>query len=209
MNEKSLLETYCSNLENTENRFVLTKFDPEDKIDLFTKNHLIVFLTKGSVRIQIEPNKPFHVDAPSMFLVPKGKYYERVALTTSEMLVLPFRSHLDISYISAIKSTEDNQTLLGNVQLSDSLYVLEIKPMLINYVDLLKEAFSVGFTDADFFSLKIKELMFLIERIYSPEEQLNFFYPILNNDYVFSDFIYNNYKKLKFRKLKTGVAIKA
>ena len=190
-------DEYRLSLEQNENRFISVFFESNETIEIVAKNNLIVFLTKGTMRIHIEKGDPVIINAPSMFLIPKGRYYERVALSSSDVFVLPVNNHLDISFVPSGELVSGDNSLLADLPATKDVFVLTIETILLKFLNLLKDSISAGFDTPDFFNIKIRELMFLMEKTYSREDRLVFFSPVLNAEYAFSDFIYNNYKKVK------------
>ncbi|MDD3061777.1 MAG: helix-turn-helix transcriptional regulator [Massilibacteroides sp.] len=195
MNEKTR-DLYTYNLEQGYHRFFFTYAEPQNSIELVSKNHLFVFLTKGSVRINIESYEPTEVRAPSFFLIPKGMYYERITLDPSEIGVLPFNRQIDLTYTPKDNSTKKEKITVGSNTLK-TICILKIEFVLLKFIDLIKEVCSYESLGEDYFQLKTKELMYLMEKVYTLQERQNFFCPIFNNEYTFSDFVYNNYKKVR------------
>lgn len=195
---KTILNRYDANDPLCSKCFVVSHFDQGNDVAYVAINHLIVFLIKGTICISLERNASTVLEAPVVFLIPKGVFYERQALSAADFIILPFRNHLEISYmpIKEYASANQNNTVVSQI-VSYAPLVLRVNPILIKYLDLLVESNNIGFHEEEFFEIKIKELMLIWERLYSYSDRLQFFGPVVNSECSFSDFIYNNYKKVK------------
>lgn len=79
----------------------------------------------------------------------------------------------------------------------NSFNLLDIKDEVSYFLKGLKACLSDGLRCRYYFELKMKEFFFLIRAYYTTEELARFFYPLLSNDTSFSEFVYNNYSKVK------------
>jgi AraC-like DNA-binding protein len=184
-------------LEKENSRFLITYSNADSSIEFISENHLFVFLTKGAIRITMEEDKPNDVVAPSLFLIPKNNYYKRKTLVPSHIMVFPFNNLFDISGTSIHEIVKSKEKSTIDEHAVKSFSLLKIGPVLLKFLEQTRESYSSGLMDENYFKLKTKELIYIMEKTYNNQERIHLFYPILNKEYVFSNFIYNNYKKVK------------
>lgn len=179
-------------LNNTEHRFVHLRLPKGTNFRFETKKHFLVFLLDGSVRFSIDYSNESLLVPSSFYLIPKETYYEHETLTDSELIILPLNNYIDLIQIPY--SRPEGAELLTSATFS----ILPIKDKLQRYFALLKTALCSYDLDAPFFmDLKIRELMIIIEHEYPYAERINLFYPLIEREFDFADFVYANYKKVK------------
>lgn len=190
MNTKQTL-SFLSTLNSTKNRFFSLYLSKETNVRFETKKHFLVFLLKGSVRFSIDYSNQTSLTSSSVYFVPKETYYEHETLSDAEILVLPLENYADLIRIPHSRLEKEGT--------SDEVvsYVLPMKKRLQFYFYLLKSALAHGLDDQYFMDLKIRELMMIIEHEYSNTERINLFYPLIEREFDFADFVYANYRKVK------------
>lgn len=152
----------------------------------------IVFIIEGCLSISYGDITDKKVQSGQMFILRQGYHYSAYAEENIFLMIFRINSQVNLCdrfsiqqlYAEGIKARDDLNALDINDQLSDFL-----KWTFINI--------SNGLRCTHFLDIKRQELFFLLRAYYSKEDLALFFSPLLNNDQIFSNFVYENHYKVK------------
>lgn len=157
--------------------------------DYEAENHSLAFLLSGSVRIKVDHDNTVVIDRPTMFLLPKDKHYDWLTLAPTRLLCFPLISEkLSLSLLTLTKNQIDDKIV------GDSLPSFLINEQCCTLITYFAESISFSLLNETYYELKLAELMYLIKLQFSEEERIRFFSPIIDDVFLFSDFIMTNYK---------------
>lgn len=192
--DKRTLSSHLKKINNTECSFVSLFLDSGVNFEFETEKNLLIFLLDGNVKYSIDYHNEIKVSAPCLYLVPKVKHYVHETVSDAELFILPFSSYLEILNVSYETESELSKTDI--IRKEDSS-TLKMTDMLLRYFTSLRASFSYGLKSTEFINLKIRELMIILEKEYKSEERITFFYPLIDREPAFSDFVYENYRKAR------------
>lgn len=176
-------------------------FKAGDSFEYLTTVSYLTFVLTGSVKIMIGDEKIKVFDTPTMFLVPKEKLYKRIVLEPSLIITFPLgREKLNLSLLSLTKKQFKEETDC------DSLLSLPLTEQFCQILSLYSESFSFSYLNDAYYELKLTELMYFIKAQFTEEERICFFSSIIDDDFLFSDFIVNNYKRVSNVKELAGLS---
>lgn len=80
---------------------------------------------------------------------------------------------------------------------NEGLVFLKFDPVLKDFIKSVVERYTDGLRCFYYSNLKVQELFFILRAYYKKEDLARLFYLLLSDDIQFSDFIYQNYTKVK------------
>lgn len=168
---------------------IASQLKEKESFEYQTKVHYLVFLLTGSVRVTVGHEKTKVFDAPTMFLVHKEKLYQRIVLEPSLLVTFPLEGEkMSLSLLSLTKEQLKDKT-------DDSILPsLPINEQFNKLLLLFSESFSFSFLNDAYYGLKLAELMYLVKTHLTEEDRIRIFSSIIDDDFLFSDFVLTNYK---------------
>ena len=167
---------------------------------IYPESSCIVFFISGKVRVTGNALIKCTLSSGSMMLLPKNAPVHGVTLTACEFVtcLLPDTGMEIESFFRRLKPflTSD----------FDYRFVtLPVDPLLESYAKMIRLVCSRIEVTEDFSRMKLRELFFYLETLYSPEDLARFFFPLIGGDsYEFRNFVVENY--MKFKDIKTFAA---
>lgn len=160
-----------------------------ESFEYFTTVNYLSFLLEGTIQIEINEHVTI-LNSPSMFIVPKESHYKRVSLQPSTMITFPIAGEaLNLSLLSI------NKEKVVHASRKEGLSILGLGELFQKLLHLFADSFSFSLLDENYYELKLTELFYLIKSQYTEYERTCFFAPIIDEDFLFSNFIMDNYKQ--------------
>lgn len=156
----------------------------------------IMLVMKGEFTISYDNHVDKKVSEGKMLLLPSSCKY--IARSDEDASVFIFRLRDKVELCDRVSLEQlFNRFKEKCREHADEFNLLEIKKEIDCYLQALTLYITDGLKCRYFLELKIKEFFYLL-RVYYPKEELaQFFYPLLSSDTNFSEFVYNNYNKVK------------
>ncbi|MFV0419693.1 MAG: helix-turn-helix domain-containing protein [Dysgonomonas sp.] len=152
----------------------------------------IMLIMKGKFSISYERHINKKVKEGKMLLLPSSSKFIARAEEDASIIIFRLRDKVELcdrvgleQLFNKFKTPEE------------SFNLLDIKEEVAYFLKGLNQCLTDGLRCRYYFELKMKELFFLLRAYYTKEELARFFYPLLSNDATFSEFVYNNYNKVK------------
>ena len=152
----------------------------------------IIFIVEGSISISCGDITDRIVNSQQMFILRKGYQYK--AHVEKDAFIMIFRINSQINFCDRFSI---EQLCLKDEKMEEGLNLLEINDRLKGFLYWTHVNISDGLKCTHFLDIKKKELFFLLRAYYSKEDLTLLFSSLLNNDQVFSNFIYDNHYKVK------------
>jgi len=196
--DTSISLQYTSETENT-NRQLLTilKLETAEIRSFTTGMHQILFITKGQCDLTCNIFSSTTIHSGEAVFLPADTRFKLRFSASSHAIILsldPFQS-LPGSYSIEELFTEYHYPVSDR-----SLGVLSLKEAFFRFLSDLEVYLQGGLFNELFYDIKIKELLFILYAYYEKRELCEFLKPILNNDYLFAEFVLSNWKKVKNAK---------
>lgn len=167
--------------------------DENDTLEYFTTVPYLTFLLSGVIRVSIDDETTVVFDRPTLFLVPKEKLYKRTVLERAH--ILPFPLGVDVMSFSLLSLPQDQYSAK---QPGLQLTSLSLEASFCKLLTLFADSFYFPYLNAAYYELKLGEIIYLIQRFFTEEQRVRFFSSLIDSDFVFSDFVINNYKQVTF-----------
>lgn len=152
----------------------------------------LLFIMEGTLFVSTPGEPEVEVaDGSGILLIPGMEYSIRIP---EELLLIIFR--LD-SGISIKEYFLVNEKQLQAVTEEKTIRTLSVNERLSSFLVSLREDCRKNIFDPLFIEIKTKELLFIFRNYYGREEMIRFLYPLLNESYSFTSFVYNNYHKVR------------
>lgn len=180
----------------------------EWKID--TSCNLIVLLTEGKVNYILNDGENYETEGGKAFAISSYNYVNFTAIDDSKLIIFKLYDRMQLCYsysleklmLKPVEISEMNSVLDAN--LSPSYLVIDER--LSGYLSLLENYVTSGLKCFYFYKIKIQEFFFILRAYYSKKELYEFLKPLVMNNSSFSNFVYNNYKKVKTVKELADIA---
>lgn len=185
----------CYNYENGNNPVIEILPIP---INTVCKTELIdnkiLFVRSGKLSYSLGSHTNQQLNTGEFIIIPAELQFTAKSLTDVDIIL--FRLHIDIELCERFGieklavERDENDTFEGIGVLRSNEVVDEYLKGLIGHI-------TAGLRCYYFYEIKVKELFFLLRAYYPKKELLHFFDSILSRDFTFSDFIRNNYHRVK------------
>lgn len=165
-----------------------------------TVNNMILLLTKGKVELNFNYGKSYIVENGKALAVSIHNYVNVRAKVPSSLIVFQLYDKIQLCDRYSLDKfmLEPKDSLISDSDVTDSLFnYLDIDERLDGYLMLLEDYISSGLKCIYFMQIKIQEFFFLLRAFYSKKELYTFLKPLIITNSSFSDFVYNNYKKVR------------
>lgn len=198
----------CNNCVKTDRPLIERKIIGEgDKWNIEISEDKLLLIIKGSVDISYEKISNERVDDGHILLFSKGCKASIYAVTKTSLIIVRLYYQMDfcrkIAHKQMFEETKKESSHLSDnansviTRYSGGNYILDMKSSVKAYADNLYERLADGMECADFFDLKINELLLLLVAYYKEGDLLKFFAPLIHADLEFSNMVLNNYRKAK------------
>lgn len=127
-----------------------------------------------------------------MFLITQGCSYNIYAERNTSIIIIRLRGYINLCNRFSIE-----QLYKDRIEPDEVFNPLPINEQILGYLHYTFSYVMDGLKCLHFFEMKLQELFFLLRAYYTKENLMLFFYPLLNNNQAFSDFVYKNYLKVK------------
>lgn len=152
----------------------------------------IVFVLEGDFSVTYEHFLNLKVGKGNIIILPPGCHYR--ARTEGGCTAFVFR-------LSEIDHFCDNFTLerlaYEMTENKQDIHLLDIRSPVEYYLSELRHNYLDGLRCSLYHELKIKEFFYLLRAYYNKKELAGFFRPLLSNNTRFTNFVLQNYKKVK------------
>lgn len=180
---------------------ILSSFEAGESFEYYPMDHYLTFLLSGSIRVTIGDGEPYVLNTPTMYLAPKEKAYSRITLEPAQMITFPLkRDKLSLSLLSLTKE-QCKQEVEKN-----TIVTLPIDNQFHQLLLFFAESFSFSYLSEAYYELKLTELIYLIKTQFTDEERIGFFSHMVDDDFLFTDFIMNNYEHIDNVKELVGLS---
>lgn len=152
----------------------------------------IIFVIEGCFNISFGEIIDRKVSAGQMFILRQGYHYK--AYIEENAFVIIFRINSQINFCDRFSI---QQLYQKEPKSDDGFNALTINDRLNGFLHWTYTNISDGIKCTHFLELKKKELFLLLRAYYSKEDLALLFSSLLNNDQIFSNFIYDNHYKVK------------
>lgn len=168
------------------------KFEAANSWENIVDDSKIIFVVEGSLRISYGDIIDKEVHQGQMFILRQGYHYK--AYAEKDIFIMIFRMNAQINLCDRFSL---QQLYAEGINTQDDFNALTINEQLGNFLKWTFINISNGLKCTHFLDIKRQELFFLLRAYYSKEDLALFFRPLLNNDQIFSNFIYENHYKVK------------
>ncbi|MDU1890434.1 MAG: AraC family transcriptional regulator [Dysgonomonas sp.] len=182
---------YEKNNRPTIEQIVLEK---DQRWKLFSIEGIAIFIIKGSLSFSYGKYENEEIAEGKIMLLPAHNDFNGHTATGCEVLLIRL---LNTRQLCDCLSLEELLQEKGESFKVKTLMFLDINPRMEAFLDLLLKYLRDGLKCIFFFELKTKEFYFILRAYYTKEELLEFFYPLLNNNLSFSDFVLKNHNKAR------------
>lgn len=163
-----------------------------DTVDLFANE--IVFVLDGSIHVvRRNDHLACTLSAGEFAFFPVDSRMSRRAATGSEILIVRLTGQIPTWYVSRINRISD--ILKSDRKDHRQIRTLTMNESMRGAVDGVRTALTNGITDKIYLDLKVSEILFLIHACYSQEECIEFFSFIVSPNFLFSEFVRQNWMK--------------
>lgn len=152
----------------------------------------ILFVMEGKFSITTGNIENKVLSKGQMFLMIQGTNYKAYAQEDTSIVIIRLRGYINLCDRFSIE-----QLYKEKIEIEDTFNPLLINEQIWGYLHCTFSYVSDGLRCFHFFEMKLKELFFLLRAYYTKENLMLFFYPLLNSNQAFSDFVYKNYLKVK------------
>lgn len=185
--------TTCLNYDNGEKPAAeMLNFLQGEKIDVDMSQTAIVFMIDGHIRLCYEDIHGREIVQGQLMLFAAGTKVHITPQKDANIFVLRIKKGIQLC---------DNYPLEKLFAQTDGTHTehshLPINKKMGQYLEHFVECFEDGLRCCRYFDLKINELLFLLRGYYAKEELAGFFHPMLSSDAAFTDFVWQNYRKVR------------
>lgn len=195
-NDKKHIDNFQYGNQNAAIEFI--KLPKGKNVQFLSELHQIIFVSSGTLTI-------FHRKMTNK----KIKCGESVLIPIKELCVL--KTHEDVNIMSlkldkqinlhdyfplGLETNKQEETKEKN----HNIGFLKSHQRLIEFVNMLENYVKDGIKNTDFYALKIQEFFLLIQTYYNKHQIGCFFAPIYNNDFIFTNNVFQNFDKIKTAK---------
>ncbi len=161
-------------------------------IDLSLQDSKIIFFLKGEGTFSYDNKRKRHVKSKVIIYLPPTVNCILEIKEDATLFIMLLRNKMWITKWFSLEKLLD-----VNGRVSEDFFPLQIKDKINLYLQSLIYYLNDGLLDTSFYELKVMELFYLLKKYYPKEELASFFYPLLDSDIYFSDFVLSNYSHVK------------
>jgi len=168
------------------------KLSKGESWEILSAYNKILFLLDGKLRFTFNEYKNRLITEKKTMTLPSNARIKIEALEDCHFMVFRLTTKVQLcDTYSLEKLINDNEDKATDIN------YLDIDERLIGYLTLLNTYVSDGLKCIYFFQIKLQELFFLLRAYYPKNELLGFFKPLMDSNTAFSDFVFENYKKIR------------
>lgn len=168
------------------------KISQGEKWDILSAYNKILFLLDGKLSYSFNEYQNKIITEKKAMTLPSNAHIKVEAFEDSYFIIFRLRTKVQLcDTYSLDKLISDNDNIANNIG------YLDIDERMEGYLKLLNTYITDGLKCIYFFQIKVQELFFLLRAYYPKEQLLGFFKPLMDSNTAFSDFVLENYKKVK------------
>lgn len=169
--------------------------------EFISKDYKILCINDGELKSSIGEYANQSIREGQIIPIPLGSQFKGVASKNTNLTIIRIKSYIKFaSYFSNNRIFQTIKTSKIDSKLDFCPIILETKELLQKHICLLQQCLIKGISYPEYMDNKIQELIYIMQSCYPLEDLARFFYPLVSNDWVFSDLIYKNYRKVKTEK---------
>lgn len=154
----------------------------------------IVIVKKGSVMLSYDHFLNHRIGPGRILLLPPGSHFKAHAEEETSLFI--FRLE-DVVRLCENFSIDRLKSKTATSPFSNQLNTLKVIPPVDAFLTPLAENLKNGLLCSIYLRQKIQELMILLRAYYTKENLAAFFNPVLANTTTFSNFVLQNYRRVK------------
>lgn len=158
----------------------------------FLNTTFLVILLQGDIEIRYEIDKYFTPQLGYMFLLPKNKQITTFARKATTLLLCSFTNDLKLYSRFSIQQLSH----FISESTCQNPYCLKLDIRLQSFFSLLVDCLKEGLGCIHYHQIKRDELFLYLRAGYTKEELALFFYPVLDQNLEFKDFVLMNSRKI-------------
>ncbi len=163
----------------------------------------IGILMEGTLGIHLGCNGAETVNRRQMFFLPAGCPAKIQAVTDSRFLVLRFQEDLRLCHTLNLE-----KLVRYSRNVERPFNPLAVKKCVEIYLDGLLPFLDSGLRCGSYLQIKVHELLFYLRGYYTKEELAAFFFPILDEDHIFQEKVYEQMRtNIKVHELAENIGI--
>ena len=186
----------CCDNSNQNEPFIqhLTKIKGE-KFSFKTTHAQLLFLLKGEVKCSFKYLENRVLKPDFFLLIPRENDYVLEVEENAELVAVKmphkinFCTNFPLELLFELNKEKRVDELL--------LHFLEINEVICDWLQGIVKSINYDLKCSYYQELKQKEILYYLRAYYSKEELYTFFSPMLSNNIVFSNLIYQNYESVK------------
>lgn len=161
-------------------------------IDVTVNQVVIAFVMKGYIHLRYEDVHGRELIQGQIMLFPAGINVNITSRNDAEIFVMRIRKRIRLCdklpleklFVQTQQARKEHNHLLINEKVQQ-------------YLEHFTACIGDGLRCSQYFDLKTSELFFLLRGYYTKEELAAFFHPLLSTDALFTDFVWQNYRKVR------------
>ena len=169
--------------------------------DVSSDSNEIFFVIKGMFNISSKKTQNKKIKTGESVLIPS--HSPCVITAAEEVHLLVIRLDFNISFCNQLP-LESVLEVRGKAKKETDIGTLDPNQRLLNFANTMRAYIEDGLKCSFFFDIKIREFLFLIRACYDKQVIYNFFRPVYNTDFVFTNNIYKNLDSVKTIKELAG-----
>lgn len=153
----------------------------------------IVFVIEGRFSLSYGRYINLEVTKGKILFFPPGSHVDARVLEDTHIIVCRIRGVVQLCDCMPLDQLYREHGTKGN----DHFHMLEINERIYDYIEHFVSCVNDGLRCSSFFTIKMKELFFLLRAYYTKEDLAAFFAPLMGKDSQFMNLMYQNYRKVK------------
>lgn len=183
----------CFNYEGEDSLITLMHYEAGDFVEIFPKYNLIVFVVEGSLSFSY--GEYMNVSAKKGDIIVHPSNHNCKVNYTSNTSILSLRLSMDLSFCNHFSFEMLSKETHHQNGSPNKLRLLHANEVVNIYLTGLLNYLQDGLRCYYFFELKIRELLYIFRGYYPKEELSEFFAPMLNSDFHFSNMVFQAYSE--------------
>jgi AraC-like DNA-binding protein len=183
--------TSCFQYGANEAAIEILEIKEGEEHQIFSDSNEILYVIEGVFNISNKKTENLNIKTGETILIPLHSPSVIRAITDVKIMVMKLNFNITFCDRLPLELLLETHGKLKKNSI-DQIEVLEPNLRLSNFVDTMLEYTTDGLKCTFFFDIKIREFLFLIRAYYDKHIVFNFFKPIYNTDFVFSNSIYKN-----------------
>jgi len=177
------------------------KLSQNDSWDFLSAYNKILFLLEGELTYSYNEHRNKRISRDKMITLPSNAHIEVQAQQNSRLII--FRLHTKVQLCDTFSL---DRLFTENMNNDIKIGAIDIVEPVSSYLSSLLAHVANGLKCIYFFQIKVQELFFMLRAYYPKDKLAVFFKPLIDNNTTFSDFVLENYKKVKSVKELAEIA---